>query len=833
MSVLRGLKIPSVGEIERAKARKSHIDFMEYTWQQNGVPFIVGFHTEEISKWLDQAFEKYRRGISSYAMIRVPFRHGKSQLISRSAVPHFLGEFPEGEVIVTSYNTQTAQRFSKDAKTIIESKKFLELYPNSTLNPDNKGVAEWGMSNRVGGTLWSGLDGSLTGSGANFGIVDDPFKGRAEANSELIREKRWESFTEAFMTRLAPVHIVLVVATPWHTDDFFGRIDKRMKDDPLFPRFESLTFPAKSEDYKGKGKYRGTYLFPERFPDSWYEGQYATLGAHASSGLLDCSPTVKGGNLIPAKEGVNWHWVDQKPDKFTRLYRCWDLASTKQRAGNDPDWTVGVKLAIKVEVTKIINPNTRKLDNLKQVSIYIDDIIRIREDAVNRNNRMVWTASNDGQSCINFVESFGAQKDTVVTLKGILGGSRIVKGVRHTGDKEYKITEALEVPFTNGTVFVNRNVDKKVWNECCKELEGFPFASHDDLCLPHYSLIGTPNGHVKISGISKGDKVYSFVNSQRVVSNVTEVVYTGVQQVYKFTLSDNSTFECNAHHPILTNRGWVKARSLRECDLIAKDSKWLRCSMGTSSQMQVKDIINRPLRLMEDVLSYIDTSGNYSQDSRFQQVFTSIILMETEIITILRTYNYCSEKTTPVSITKLHRDLLNVVKRINTLSQLEYLLRKLKKVYTSVKQLNGKNVSMKDVLLLANIAVLKRLSTKEVGWTLSFAQLFAGILGGKRRDILPKKTTTYVSNVIKSLLTTSHAELFVPNLANLRESEEEIDYVTMIKKEKMGMVAMYNLVVEDTHNFVSDGVITHNCDALAIGVNELTGKQYSAWWVSK
>jgi phage terminase large subunit-like protein len=608
-----------------------------------------------------------------------------------------------------------------------------------------------------------------------------------------------------------------------------------MKDDPLFPKFESLTFPAKAEDYKGKGKgkYRGKYLFPERFPDSWYEGQYATLGVHASSGLLDCSPTVKGGNLIPAKEGVNWHWVDQKPEKYTRLYRCWDLASTKQRAGNDPDWTVGVKLAIKVEVTKIINPNTRKLDNLKQVSIYIDDIIRLREDAVNRNNRMVWTASNDGQSCINFVESFGAQKDTVVTLKGILGGSRIVKGVRHTGDKEYKVTEALEVPFTNGTVYVNRNVDKKVWNECCKELEGFPFASHDDLCLPHYSLIATPNGHVKISGILKGDKVYSFVNSQRVISNVSEVVYTGVQQVYKFTFGDGSIFECNAHHPILTKRGWVKARELTSYDLIAKDSKWLKCSTDISSQIQVKDIINQPLRLMEGVLSYTDTSGKYSQVSRFQQVFTSIILMETEIITILRTYNYCSEKITVRSITKIHQDLLNMVIRATTLSQLEYLLHKLKKVYTSVKLLNEKSVSKKDGLLLASIAVLKKLSIREVDSTLSFAQLIVGILGGKRRDILPRKITTYVSNVIKSLLTTSHAELFVPNLVNLNGLSEEIDYVTMKKKEKMGMVAMYNLVVEDTHNFVSDGVITHNCDALAIGVNELTGKQYSAWWVSK
>jgi phage terminase large subunit-like protein len=119
---------------------------------------------------------------------------------------------------------------------------------------------------------------------------------------------------------------------------------------------------------------------------------------------------------------------------------------------------------------------------LKKVSIYIDDIVRIREDAVKRNNKMIWAASEDGASCINFVESFGAQKDTVALLKSILGGSRVVKGVRHKGNKDFKITEALEVPLSSGNVFVNRKIDRKVLNACFAECEAFPFSNHDDFC---------------------------------------------------------------------------------------------------------------------------------------------------------------------------------------------------------------------------------------------------------------------------------------------------------------------------------------------------------------
>ena len=297
------------------------------------------------------------------------------------------------------------------------------------------------------------------------------------------------SFYRSFPTRRAPVSITLVVATPWDDDDLFGRIEKEMEENPNFPHFESLTFPAKAEDYTGDGEYPSKYLFPDRFSDEWYEQQYASLGKYAASGLLDCSPKIRGGNLIPCEQNVNWRYVDEKPAGFTKLFRSWDLASTKQNSGNDPDYTVGIKGAIKVEVTKIINPNTRKVDKLKMISIYIEDIVRMRDEAIKRNERMVWTAHNDGRGCTHFVESFGAQKDTVVTLKSILGGSRIVKGVRHKGDKDFKITEALEVPLSAGSVFVNRRVGDKMMDAVKEELEAYPFGAHDDICDALASLV--------------------------------------------------------------------------------------------------------------------------------------------------------------------------------------------------------------------------------------------------------------------------------------------------------------------------------------------------------
>jgi hypothetical protein len=202
-------------------------------------PFKVGFHTRKICERIDRALEDFRNGKSTYLCIRVPYRHGKSDMLSRFLPPHFLGEFPEYTLINTAYSSSLAQEFSKDAREIINSSKFAELYPKVTLSKNNANVKGWGLSNGIGKTAWVGLDGSITGKGAHLALIDDPFKDRAEADSGLIRDKRWNAFSQSLFTRLAPVHIIIILATPWHVDDLFGRIAKKAEESKQFAKFET------------------------------------------------------------------------------------------------------------------------------------------------------------------------------------------------------------------------------------------------------------------------------------------------------------------------------------------------------------------------------------------------------------------------------------------------------------------------------------------------------------------------------------------------------------------------------------------------------------------
>ena len=176
-------------EVEKEIARKSHLEFMIHTWMRKNSPMIVGFHTEMICKKLDEVFERFRNGQSSYIMIKEPFRHGKSDKLSRYLPPHFLGEFPECEVMITGYGQDLINKFSRAARTILSGDKYRSLYPDSKPSRSAFNVKEWSLDNDVGQTLWTSFKGAMTGSGFHLGLVDDPFKNRADAENPVLREK--------------------------------------------------------------------------------------------------------------------------------------------------------------------------------------------------------------------------------------------------------------------------------------------------------------------------------------------------------------------------------------------------------------------------------------------------------------------------------------------------------------------------------------------------------------------------------------------------------------------------------------------------------------------
>jgi len=141
--------------------------------------------------------------------------------------------------------------------------------------------------------------------------------------------------------------------------------------------------------------------------------------------------------------------------------RYWDRAATRKTENNDPDYTVGVKLA--------------KDD--KGV-FYICNIVRLQESPLHVQNAIKNTASQDGVMTRIGIEQDPGQAGVseVDLLLRMLSGFN-VKPYKATKDK---ITRAS--PVSAQAEAGNIKVLKAPWNEdLFRELENFPEGHHDDI----------------------------------------------------------------------------------------------------------------------------------------------------------------------------------------------------------------------------------------------------------------------------------------------------------------------------------------------------------------
>lgn len=467
-------------DAEEELARRCHERYMKYMWQKSGEDFLVGIHTREVCRLIDEAFTNFENGKSTFLVVMMPFRHGKSDCLSRYLPSHFLGQFPDCEVMLITYAMGLAEGFSRFARNLMRTKEYKRLYPNVEISKENGGVQQWGISGHTGGCVASGLTSGLTGKGYHLGLLDDYCASRAEAESEVMRNSAWEHFTNDFLTRRAPVSITIILATPWHVDDIIGRIKERIdpaseKYEEDFPKFKIVSFPAMNGDVeikvKDKAKYgdrefhteRKTYayLFTDRFSEEWYRQHTASLGSYAASALLQCNPQIRGGNLF-VTDKIQFHNTEDDFPK-TKYFRVWDLAHTaRQTQKSDPDWTSGTLLAY------------TKIDGLWH--LWIKDVARIRGKAPERDNYIRAVSDKDGSAVTIAVENSVDSKDAVSNMQTILNGRRIVKPLNIGIDKVARASY-VEPIFEAGHVHILR----AAWNlDWLNEMKEFPSGKHDD-----------------------------------------------------------------------------------------------------------------------------------------------------------------------------------------------------------------------------------------------------------------------------------------------------------------------------------------------------------------
>lgn len=411
--------------------------------------YKYGIHTNALIDISQQAYDRFLQGISSYIMINITAQHGKSDVISRRFPPWILINNPKLKIMEGCATGDLAIEMSYDARKCFEG--VCSLYGTGNKKDFNK-VSSW-KTNEGGGMIAAGLQGNVVGRGAHICIIDDYIRNRADAESQLIRDKIWRSFQSDFMTRLAPVHIVIIVATRWHEDDLCGRIQDLNNPDhdnynATYPLFDVVKFPAENPD--------GTFLFPERYPDSYYVAQKNFLGPYGWQSQAMQEPRARVGNILKAE---NCKIVDEiKHQEGMRWHFGIDLAHSEVGLSGDPDFTV-ITLACFFKGT-----------------IYVKSVLRIRETALKRDELIRNTVSLKPPGTDLWIEQVGASKDAFIYIAKQLKGFLTVRPYKNRWGKHVHAS-ILEPIFELGNVILERGDWNISW---INELKTFPGGKHDD-----------------------------------------------------------------------------------------------------------------------------------------------------------------------------------------------------------------------------------------------------------------------------------------------------------------------------------------------------------------
>lgn len=301
---------------------------------------------------IDQRLVRLAEGDTTRLMIFCPPQEGKSQRVSRRFPAWLLAHDPTLRIAVVSFEQGKAERWGRQIRRDITNHPDLGI----TLAADSRSVARW-ETVQGGGLICVGIGGGITGEPVDVLIIDDPVRGRAEAESATYRQAAWDWWESNGSTRLSSRGRVVLMMTRWHTGDLAGLLETNEPGE-----WEVLSIPAiagdTGDDPLGRAPGEEMPSVRDRPP-----GYFATLAKLRSRYVFESiyqqRPISAAGGIFKRDDWRYWtliteqtsahpvKWLHLGSDRFDltdcRRFVTIDLAaSTKTSA----DWTVAAAWAI-------------------------------------------------------------------------------------------------------------------------------------------------------------------------------------------------------------------------------------------------------------------------------------------------------------------------------------------------------------------------------------------------------------------------------------------------------------------------------------------------------
>ena len=418
-------------------SRKSLIAYAKYMYPGYKDPA----HIQLITKNL----ELLEAGELKRLAVFMPPRHGKSMLCSEFFPAWYLGNNPNEFIIQATYAQELADDFGRKVRNQVQSPDFNKVFPQVGLRSDSTSAKRF--HTMQGGTYSAvGAGGAITGRGAHLLIIDDPIKGREDAESEVQRRNLIDWYKSVAYTRLQPGGKIILIQTRWHQDDLAGFILQDTQE-----KWKVLDLPAIDAE--------GNALWPEAYSKEDLEKIKNTVGQRVWQSLYQQQPSNEEGSIIKRDW---WNiYEDKKVPVLSYVIQSYDTAfSTNSTADFSACTTWGVFTA-------------RDQENLPYAACILLDAWKERLEYPDLRKRAQ--------------DSYKEWMPDGVLIEKRASGQSLIQDMRRSGvpvitfsperDKVSR-THGVASMFEGGLVFT---LDKEWTKDVIEESAQFPYGKHDDV----------------------------------------------------------------------------------------------------------------------------------------------------------------------------------------------------------------------------------------------------------------------------------------------------------------------------------------------------------------
>jgi hypothetical protein len=288
-----------------------------------GESFHPNWHIDSIAWHLTEV----AAGRSKRLLITLPPRSLKSFCASVAFPAWVLGNEPAKKVVCLSYSADLAKGFANGTRAIMSTAWYQRAFSRARIDSAKNTELEI-MTTARGFRYTASVQGTLTGRGGNFVIIDDPMKG-IDAFSAVERTKLKDWFTNTLLSRLdnKATDAIVVVTQRLHADDLAGHLlEKGGWRHLCIPAIaeEDQTFPiGTAHAYR---RLRGEPVDCVRESLEVLQQLRAEMEPAVFETQYQQNPRPSNGNIIDP-QWLNYYAANDRPEKFDTILQSWDTAN--------------------------------------------------------------------------------------------------------------------------------------------------------------------------------------------------------------------------------------------------------------------------------------------------------------------------------------------------------------------------------------------------------------------------------------------------------------------------------------------------------------------------